>query len=87
MPFYRKTVNVIWCSMWFGILYTAILGCVSVFAKDQSVGDRQNWTMVGAAAVLTLLRAFCIVPAIRCTNRARFSAPRHPFLLSQPAIH
>lgn len=47
MPFYRNSVNVVWCSIWFGLLYTAIWFVVSIFQQDQSYDARRKATLVG----------------------------------------
>ncbi|KAG2432252.1 hypothetical protein HXX76_009170 [Chlamydomonas incerta] len=45
MPFYRPYVNVVWTSMWLGVLYTACLLAALTFGKDQSVERRHEMTM------------------------------------------
>ncbi len=55
MPFYRNTVNVVWCSIWFGLLYTAIWFVVSIFQKDQSYDAKRRVTLVSPMLLVTWL--------------------------------
>ncbi|PNW74156.1 hypothetical protein CHLRE_13g587550v5 [Chlamydomonas reinhardtii] len=45
LPFYRKTVNVVWCSMWMGVLYTAVLLAVIVFSNNKSDDFKRDMTL------------------------------------------
>ncbi|GFR49209.1 hypothetical protein Agub_g11123, partial [Astrephomene gubernaculifera] len=42
LPFYRPDVNIVWCGMWSGILFTAIMHAVMVFAKDRSSSEQHR---------------------------------------------
>ncbi|KAG2497251.1 hypothetical protein HYH03_004835 [Edaphochlamys debaryana] len=46
LPFYRVPVNTIWCSNWFGILYTCCILCYSVFGEDQSEEHLRDATLM-----------------------------------------
>ncbi|KAG2423294.1 hypothetical protein HXX76_015443 [Chlamydomonas incerta] len=45
LPFYRMPINVVWCSLWFGILYTAVLLCVLVFHEPDTLEYQKQMTM------------------------------------------
>lgn len=48
LPFYRPVVNVVWCSMWSGILYVAVLLAVVEFKSGvKTIEYRTDMTMVG----------------------------------------
>ncbi|KAG2486668.1 hypothetical protein HYH03_014723 [Edaphochlamys debaryana] len=34
VPFYRKTINVVWTGLWFGVLYTCVLALLAAWEKD-----------------------------------------------------
>ncbi|KAG2497227.1 hypothetical protein HYH03_004816 [Edaphochlamys debaryana] len=46
LPFYRTPINVVWCSMWFGVLYACCVLCYIVFDKDESEEFLEDGTMM-----------------------------------------
>ncbi|KAG2443224.1 hypothetical protein HYH02_009297 [Chlamydomonas schloesseri] len=45
LPFYRQTVNIVWCSMWMGVLYTAVLLAAIVFSGNHSDQYKRDMTL------------------------------------------
>ncbi|GLI61938.1 hypothetical protein VaNZ11_004468 [Volvox africanus] len=64
LPFYRTSINIVWCSFWFGILYVSGLLAYLAFGKDHSLQHRHNVTMLVLYGIFPTIAAGCVVCAV-----------------------
>ncbi|KAG2443202.1 hypothetical protein HYH02_009279 [Chlamydomonas schloesseri] len=64
VPFYRSYVNVVWCSMWAGILYTACLMLLIVFGHDHTLEYREKMTMNVLYGIFPVIAGAMVIVAV-----------------------
>ncbi|EFJ47903.1 hypothetical protein VOLCADRAFT_104960 [Volvox carteri f. nagariensis] len=64
MPFYRKTVNIVWTGLWGGVLYTCLVLNVVTFGKDQSPERHREMTKLVLLGIFPAILMTMLVQAL-----------------------
>ncbi|KAG2443454.1 hypothetical protein HXX76_001811 [Chlamydomonas incerta] len=83
LPFYRQSVNVVWCSMWMGILYTAFLLAAIVFSNNKSEEFKRDMTLNVLYGIFAVIGGGSLI----CWAHARWAMrPAQKFKGLEPGV-